>query len=76
MFRRWPRLKNFPRHVGARIGVKRHFRGRDAEIGQPRVKHAETVVVLRGEDDIFHGRRLSDPRPLLRIEFDRVEGLG
>ena len=48
----------------------------DGEVGVFRVEHAEAVVVLGGEDHVFHTGILHHVRPLFRIELRGVEGAG
>ena len=43
-------------------------------IGVRRV-HGETVMMLRGNDEILHSGRFHHGHPFLRVEIDRVEGI-
>ena len=47
----------------------------DVEIGLLRVEHAKAVVVLGGEDDVFHAGVFGDFDPLVGVELHRVESL-
>ena len=48
---------------------------RDLEVGEMAVEHAETVVVARREDGVFHAGALREPRPFAGIVAGRVEFL-
>ena len=48
----------------------------DLEIAEGRVEHAEAVVVLGREDDVFHAGELGQAGPFAGIERGRVEGRG
>ena len=61
--------------VRLRIGVERAGGVGRAVIRLLRVEQAETVVVLRREDDVLHARVLGGGHPFARVELLRVEGL-
>ncbi len=41
----------------------------NVEVGGLRVPHAEAVMVLRGDDDVFRAERLGDVYELVRVEM-------
>ena len=48
----------------------------DAVVGaELRGPHREAVVMLGGEDDVFHARALGQPHPGVGVELHRVEAL-
>jgi hypothetical protein len=59
--------------------LQRIFRVRsasnDVPVGNFRIEHRETVVMSRGDGDVFHARRLGQRDPGLGIEFLRIKKL-
>jgi len=61
------RLHIFPHEIPAGLGVG------GTVVGQLAVEEAEAVVVLGGENGVFHARLFGDPGPAFRLEIGRVE---
>ncbi len=54
-----------------RVALER--RGLDAPIGERGAEHAEAVVMLAGDDDVFHAGVLGGAHPVVGVEFHRIE---
>ena len=65
------RVKHMISHVLARIVLERSVSDREIRIFG--IKHTESVMMLGGENHIFHSRILHHFRPLLRIKLHRIE---
>ena len=48
----------------------------DGEVGLLTVPKAESIVVLRGENHVFHARLTTYLRPLPRVEVARTKSVG
>jgi len=60
-------------HIAARVGREGGFGGCDLIVRLLRIKHTETVMMLGGEDHVFHARRFGGSRPFRRIKVGGIE---
>jgi hypothetical protein len=66
--------ENFFGYIAFGMGRKWYLGSGDFIIGVFGIEHIEAVVVLGGENHIFHSGFLCGSGPFFRIEPDRIEG--